>query len=150
MFTCVGSADDAFKVESVDRMTISQDGKNELKVIERGNTLIPSITRVDYAAKGIIVGNRIPINLFDFEEGKILTIEGAVTMKLADGSSRRLKVDLGSVLRYLQDESNEASYTVDVALQAAEESAIGLNNSAAGVAAAALKGFAIAALFLLL
>lgn len=70
-------------------------------------------------------------------------------MKLADGTSRRLNVDLGDVVRNLQDETNEATYTVNVALQAAEESSIGLSNSAAGVAAAGLKGFAIAAFFLL-
>jgi len=150
MFTCVRSKDAAFKVETVDRMTISQDGERPLQVIVGDKVQIPSITSREYTTDGAIVGTRIPINLFNFVDGAFLEISGAITMKLADGTSRRLNVDLGYVVRNLQDETNEASYTVNVALQAAEESSIGLSNSAAGVAAAGLKGFAIAAFFLLL
>ena len=69
-------------------------------------------------------------------------------MKLADGTSRRLNVELGPAVRNLQDD--EASYTVNVALQADEESSVQDLNSAAGVATAALDGFAIAAFFLVL
>ena len=99
----------------------------------------------------MIVGTRVPINSFNFADGAFLQISGAVTMKLADGSTRRLNVDLGSVARNLQDEATEASYNVNVALQAAEETSIQDlgSNSAAGVAATALKGLVIAAFFLL-
>ena len=103
----------------------------------------------------MIVGTRIPINLFNFADEAFLEISGAVMMKLADGSTRRLGVNLGSIARNprnLQDEVNEASYNVNVALQTAEDffvQDLG-SNSAAGVAATALKGLVLAAFFLLL
>ena len=121
-----------------------------MQVIVGGVIQIPAITSREYITEGVKVGTRVPKNLFDFFDGAFLTISGALTMKLADGSSRRLNVELGSMVRNLQDETNEASYTVDVALQTAEEYPIQdlMSNSAAGVAAATLKEFAIAAFFL--
>jgi len=152
MFTCIKSKDSAFEVENLDSMVISQTNKPDLRVIVGGKIQIPSITSSAYTTDGVIVGTRIPINLFDFVDGAFLAISGAVTIKLADGSSRRLNVDLSSIVRNLQDETNEASFTVDVALQTAEESSIQglMSNSAAGVAATALKGFVITAFFLFL
>mmetsp|Transcript_27952 Transcript_27952/g.48296 ORF Transcript_27952/g.48296 Transcript_27952/m.48296 type:complete len:129 (-) Transcript_27952:237-623(-) len=107
-------------------------------VIEAVKVKVPSITSLEYVLEenGVIVSTRVPTNLFNYALGESITISGAMNMKLADGSSRKLRADI-IVGGAKFDENKKASFELKVGLEdemiLEDETAV---NSATGVASA--------------
>ena len=97
--------------------------------MENAEPSFDAFTSHSYAVDGskAIVTTRVPVNMFDFEAvDASIEVSGALTLKLADGTRRRLSA--GQLVRALQaapaDTGNEADFDLNIELQPEMDSGV--------------------------
>ena len=91
-----------------------------MNVIANNSIAVPSITSRTYNGSGktkVWVSTRLPINTFDYQSDASIAVSGNIVMKFADGSGRKLQVDVDTEVT---GASQESDFELEVKLQGEE------------------------------
>ena len=91
-----------------------------MNVIANNSIAVPSITSRTYTGSRktkVWVSTRLPINTFDYQSDASIAVSGKIVMKFADGSGRKLQVDVDTEVT---GASQESDFELEVKLQGEE------------------------------